>query len=126
MLGKKKFRGRTLEKNEWVYGDLFRLKDNHCSIHYYDENNSQFLIEVDPLTVGQFTDIPDRNGVDIYEGHVVCVDADGLLGKVVFHHGSFKTRLATTNILIDLGWWRRENLEVQGDTIVNDCKEELE
>lgn len=63
-----RFRGKSLETGLWLFGDLLHA-EGHCYIV-----NEEHSGEVDPKTVGQFTEMGDSNWLAIYEGDIIKDD----------------------------------------------------
>lgn len=93
-----KFRGKKLYNNEWVSGDLIQYENGEMAIfskklsNYGHESTELFKRDkVFPETVGQFSEITDRNGKSIFNGDLILIHGSScqLTVEVIFHKGMF-------------------------------------
>ena len=68
-----RFRGRRLDEDTWAYGGYYGDDKRAWIVVVTPTEYGRSIVkhEVDPSTVGQYTELKDMNGVEVYDGDFV-------------------------------------------------------
>lgn len=112
------FRGKTIANDKWAEGTLLVTKQGCCITP-----DATVYVAVDPETVGQYTNMLDKNGRKIFEGDIIDfsdrLDGDGY-GVVKYDANETEFGIEYDNIYESLGkHYYPEDIEVIGNIYDN-------
>jgi uncharacterized phage protein (TIGR01671 family) len=117
-----KFRAKTKDTKEWVYGSYVRI-DYHNSVDYVDIHQiiltNGHSYEVIPETIGQYIGLRDKNKIEIYEGDIVT-HRNGIQ-EVTYIEELYAFDMCVTNCVVDqeAGCVNSDGVEVIGNIFDN-------
>ena len=91
-----KFRGKSIDGKEWLYGDLVSSADKKRFAILVNNKESYNECEVAPETIGQFSGLYDCDGKKIFEGDILKW-SNGRMYVVKFWQGMFYASVEECN-----------------------------
>lgn len=105
-----KFRAKVLNTNNWIYRQPFHIRGT-----WYMYNQLWDMVPIEHKTIGQFTSLKDKNGVEIYEGDILAFEDDKFLWLVEYDLCCFVANGGEFNQkeeLIEFYDWKNETLDI--------------